>query len=66
MVAEREHKDIKLDDFYYCPLLKESIPIELCADICMAESGHLKRECVPEVSNWSEAEKVCPKCKHYF
>lgn len=56
----------KVKDYFYCPLLKKIILIETCADICMAESGSLKRESVPEVDNWEEAEKTCPKCRNYF
>ncbi|CQR71669.1 hypothetical protein SpAn4DRAFT_3535 [Sporomusa ovata] len=35
-------------------------------DIILAGNGELKKEAVPEVSDWEKAKHVCPGCQAYY
>lgn len=49
-----------------CPLLLRDIAEGLCIEIIMAGNGALKKDSVPEVSDWEKAKQICPGCQAYF
>jgi hypothetical protein len=49
-----------------CPLLSREIAEGLCLEIIMAGDGELKKDAVPEVSDWGKAKQVCPGCQAYY
>ncbi|WP_156023743.1 hypothetical protein [Sporomusa ovata] len=54
------------DKVVNCPLLDKHIEDGLCLDIILAGNGELKKEAVPEVSDWEKAKHVCPGCQAYY
>lgn len=54
------------DKMIKCPLLDRLIEDGLCLDIILAGTGELKKDAVPEVSDWDKAKKVCPGCQAYY
>lgn len=55
-------EDQKID----CPLLQREIPEGLCLEIILAVDRELKRDAVPEVTDWEKANTICPGCQEYF
>lgn len=49
-----------------CPLLDKKIEDGLCIEIIMAGAGEIKKDAVPEVTDWEKAKNICPGCMAYY
>ncbi len=50
----------------YCPLLKKEIDDGICCEIGLVVRHDVKESFVPEVKDWEEARRICPKCSPEF
>lgn len=51
------------DKMIHCPLMDKDIPETMCYEINKVVDGDVIRSFVPEVTDWSKAERLCPVCE---